>query len=90
MATTFAHSHSGIRVLPLYPAAKTKRGAVATFFHDLFEDLRQKPLQAAHFAKHDMFREHINAMSITYFSLIVLLILASVPMLVFLVPLLTQ
>jgi hypothetical protein len=61
----------------------TRRNPVATFLSDLLEDVLQKPLQAAKFAKHDMFREHINAMSISYFALIVLLIAISVPVLVY-------
>jgi hypothetical protein len=55
------------------------------FVKDLIEDVWQKPLQPAAFAKHDMFREHINAMAISYFALIVLLILASFPLIAFLV-----
>jgi hypothetical protein len=92
MASTFAHTHTGINtVAARTPAVKiaTESGSVTKFLRDLFEDLREKPLQAAQFAKHDMFREHINAMSISYFALIVLLIVASVPMLAYLVPLLT-
>ncbi len=95
MATTFAHTHShhGISVVSAKSAPENKiakPSAVVKFVNDLLEDLHQKPLQAAQFARHDMFREHINAMSISYFALIVLLIGASVPMLAYLVPLLTQ
>jgi hypothetical protein len=57
---------------------------------DLWEDVCQRPLQPAFLAKHDMFREHINAMSISYFGLIVLLIAVSIPLLVFLVPFLAN
>jgi len=88
MATTFAPTHSGINTLAARtPAVKTaaKRGSVAKFLSDLFEDLGQKPLQAAQFAKHDMFREHINAMSISYFALILVLIAATLPFLGYLV-----
>ena len=59
------------------------RGPITRFVHDFIEDILQKPLQAAHLAKHDMFREHILAMSISYFALIVLLILASIPVMVY-------
>jgi hypothetical protein len=84
MATTLtAHrAHHGLSVLPKDQTTNQKaRGTVAIFFSDLLEDVVQKPLQAAKFAKHDMFREHINAMSISYFALIVLLIAGSVPLL---------
>jgi len=60
-----------------------KRSPVVTFLNDLLEDISQKPLQAAEHAKHDMFREHINAMSISYFALIVLLITISLPVLAY-------
>lgn len=98
MATSFAHTHThrkvaGISVAPAKPARNAKPAkldVIAQFVGDLFEDLRQKPLQDAKFAKHDMFREHINAMSISYFSLIVLLIVGSVFLLPALIPILTQ
>lgn len=98
MATSFAHSHTYRTVAVItshlaQPAAETKPakpGVIAQFVSDLFEDIRQRPLQDAKFAKHDMFREHINAMSISYFSLIVLLIAGSVFLLPALIPILTQ
>ena len=90
MATAFTptHAHHGIHTLEANPTRgdrATKRSALTTFVNDLFEDVRQKPLQAAHLAKHDMFREHINAMSISYFALILLLIGISLPILAYLV-----
>ena len=87
MATAFAHTHSHQHITTTVSREKktAKRGVVATFLSDLIEDVRQKPLQAAEFAKHDMFREHINAMSISYFALIVLLIGASIPVLAYVV-----
>ena len=90
MATAFPahHSHTTLNGAQTKPKAKNrpaKRGVIAGFVSDLIEDLRQKPLQAAHLAKHDIFREHILAMSISYFALIVLLIAASVPVLAYLV-----
>jgi len=90
MATTFttAHVHSGIGGVAPRVAAKpksTRRGVLATFFTDLLEDLKQKPLQADSPEKHDTFREHINAMAISYFALIVLLIAASVPIMLWLI-----
>ena len=98
MATSFAHSHTHRSVaeigsIPAKPATEAnpaEPGVVAQFVSDFFEDIRQRPLQDAKFAKHDMFREHINAMSISYFALILLLIAASVPTLAYLVPLFTQ
>ena len=63
----------------------TNGGQVVAFVKDLIEDVAQKPLQPAALAAHDMFREHIIAMSISYFALIVLLILASLPFITWLV-----
>jgi hypothetical protein len=74
---------SGVESRTTFRIKGTKHGRLATFVRDLIEDLRQKPLQAAAFAKHDMFREHILAMSISYFALIVLLIAISVPILAY-------
>lgn len=90
MATTFPQSHAGFSHASPLPFPEARRGTLATFLHDLSEDLRQRPLQASHLAKHDMFREHINAMAICYFALILLLILASVPLMGYLVSLLGQ
>jgi hypothetical protein len=92
MASTFTSihgSHSNSSLIPNTVSQKraSKRGVVANFLADLFEDVTQKPLQAAEFAKHDIFREHILAMSISYFALILLLIGASVPMLGYLMKL---
>jgi hypothetical protein len=89
MATTFTTPHTF--ELTKQPAAKTLgeiqlHGKLRVFVDDLIEDLQQRPLQPAHLAKHDMFREHINAMSISYFALILLLIASSLPMLAYLVP----
>jgi len=86
MATVFTqhHAHHGMSVVTKEPRTKsTRRGPIATFLSDLLEDILQKPLQATKFAKHDMFREHINAMSISYFALIVLLIGISIPTLAY-------
>lgn len=98
MATTFSptHTYRTVAVItshPASPATETKPaepGVVGQFVSDLVEDIRQKPLQDAKFAKHDMFREHINAMSISYFSLILLLIAGSVFLLPALIPILMQ
>lgn len=84
MATAFTTHHSHPKMSGLHTEAELENhhhGEVATFLSDLLEDVQQTPLQAAAHAKHDMFREHINAMSISYFALIVLLIAASVPLL---------
>ncbi len=81
MATTFAAHHAQHELEAAAGPALKKRAAAGVFLSDLWEDVLQKPLQAAQFAKHDMFKEHINAMSISYFALIVLLIAGSVPLL---------
>jgi hypothetical protein len=88
MTTAFpaTHTHQPIRSTHAKAVAgNTARGKLATFVGDLIEDLSQRPLQAAHLAKHDMFREHINAMAICYFGLILLLIAASLPVLAYLI-----
>jgi hypothetical protein len=90
MATAFTptHIHAGMsQVQPEIVREKkaARRGVLATFVSDLIEDISQKPLQAAKYAKHDMFREHINLMSISYFTLIVLLIASSLPVLAYLI-----
>ncbi len=90
MSAAFATPHPLSTISNSAPEAisskrTSKPGAVATFIGDLIEDVAQRPLQAAEFAKHDMFKEHINAMSISYFALIVVLIGASIPMLGYLV-----
>lgn len=87
-AVTTPHGHSEItnpRSTTPLKIQSAKQSETAAFVHDLIEDVSQKPLQAAAFAKHDMFREHINAMAISYFALIVLLILASLPLIAYLV-----
>jgi hypothetical protein len=90
MATAFTtpHAHqtmSGTKTKTAPRQKESKRGVAITFISDLIEDVAQKPLQPAAQAKHDMFREHINAMSISYFALIVLLIAASLPILAYVV-----
>jgi len=75
---THAHAVLSGTLTQTHSASKQKaRGPITQFVRDLIEDVLQKPLQAAHLAKHDMFREHILAMSISYFALILVLILAS-------------
>ncbi len=81
MGTTFA-AHHGHHVSSRHDEAEShKPSPVTVFLSDLLEDIQETPLQAAEHAKHDMFKEHINAMSISYFALIVLLIAGSVPLL---------
>jgi len=85
MATTFTTTHI------MQPTAQTRRkgrnqSQLSIFVADLIEDLQEKPLQPAHLAKHDMFREHINAMAASYFGLILLLIAGSLPVLAYLIP----
>jgi hypothetical protein len=90
MATPFTsiHGHAAVSRPESNTPSKTEtssRSEAVTFVTDLVEDVWQKPLQPAAFAKHDMFREHINAMAISYFALIVLLILASFPLIAYLI-----
>ena len=88
-AVNISHGHSAANRQETHTNSKTgstKNNKVVAFVQDLIEDVCQKPLQPAAFAKHDMFREHILAMSISYFALIVLLILASLPVIACLVP----
>jgi hypothetical protein len=89
MATTFTTPH--ILQPARYAQGKAtqsnqRSNQVENFVGDLVEDLQERPLQPAHLAKHDMFREHINAMSICYFALIVLLIATSLPVLAYMIP----
>jgi hypothetical protein len=86
MATAFIHAQahpilSGETTRPVAEKKVAKRGTVIGFFSDFIEDIFQKPLQPAAEAKHDMFREHILAMSITYFAFILVLIAVSLPIL---------
>lgn len=89
MATALIASHGHVadthETSTRSKARNTKPNEVAAFVKDLIEDVSQKPLQPAAFAKHDMFREHIIAMSVSYFALIVLLIVASLPLISYLV-----
>jgi hypothetical protein len=84
MATTFTshHGHTASSGITSEAAANPKN-ALAIFLHDLIEDVGQKPLQSAALAKHDMFREHISAMTISYFALILLLLVVSLPILAY-------
>jgi hypothetical protein len=69
---------------PAKTGATKGRGQVAEFFVDLFEDLRHNPFDSAT-PKSDLFRNHINALAISYFALIVLLIAASIPVLAWMI-----
>jgi hypothetical protein len=87
-AFTTHHGHTAVYELAskITPGTTSpERNKAAAFIGDLLEDVLQKPLQPAALAKHDMFREHILAMSISYFALIVVLIAASLPVLAYLV-----
>ncbi len=84
IAYTAHHAHHGLGDVRTEASPKqSKRSEVATFVSDLLEDVQQRPLQGKEFAKHDMFLEHINAMSISYFALIVLLLVASIPLMAY-------
>ena len=90
MATALTHAHIQQTLTGRQREAASEKkiathGVAAAFVSDLIEDVQQKPLQPAALAKHDMFREHIQAMSISYFALIILLILASLPILAYVV-----
>ena len=76
------HGHAALsgtqtQTQPQASREQKAHGPVTQFVRDFIEDILQKPLQASHLAKHDMFREHILAMSISYFALIIVLILVS-------------
>jgi hypothetical protein len=83
LMTPHAHGATTSLTQSSTKARAAKHSEVKTFFSDLAEDLMQRPLQPAAMAKHEMFREHINAMTICYFSLILLLIAASLPILAY-------
>jgi hypothetical protein len=87
IAFSSSHVHQGLitESKPRTEKKAAKKSAITTFVSDFIEDIQQKPLQDAKFAKHDMFREHINLMSISYFALIVVLIAASLPILAYVV-----
>jgi hypothetical protein len=85
MATAYTPTHTAMDGLETRRQNKpAERNQIIAFVADLIEDVRQKPLQDAALAKHDMFHEHIIAMSVSYFALIVLLIGASVPLIAYL------
>ncbi len=92
MATMATQAHAGnIVSLTQAPAiqatgstaAKTKRSYVSQFFADLVDDLRHNAFDPANAPEKDLFREHINALSISYFALIVVLIALSLPALAY-------
>jgi hypothetical protein len=55
------------------------------FFADLGSDLLSTPRQMRGEIKTDLFRKHLNALAISYFALIVLLLGGSVPVLAYLI-----
>ena len=81
MATTFVpfHGHSERKRQPSW-FAQSKR-----FFFDLVEDVLSTPKQMQGLIKTDLFHKHINALAISYFALILLLLAGSVPMLAYLI-----
>jgi hypothetical protein len=83
--TTYPHQTGRKAERNLEPKKVFEHGAVSIFLDDLFEDLRQVPLAADTPEKHDLFREHINAMAICYFGLILLFIAGCLPVLAYLV-----
>jgi hypothetical protein len=81
MATTFIafHGNSKRATSPAWWEQTRK------FFADLGEDLLSTPKQMQGLTKTDLFHKHINALAISYFALIVLLVAGSVPILAYLV-----
>ena len=55
------------------------------FVVDLFEDLRSTPRQIQGLSQSDLFKNHLNALAISYFALIVLLLAGSLPVLAYLI-----
>ena len=76
--TTFHGRHTGPSLLG------QRFGEVRTFFVDLVEDLRSTPRQIQGLSQSDLFRNHLNALAISYFALIVLLLMGSLPVLMYL------
>jgi hypothetical protein len=76
--TTFHGRHTGPSLLGQW------FGEVRTFFVDLVEDLRSTPRQIQGLSQSDLFRNHLNALAISYFALIVLLLMGSLPVLMYL------
>ena len=60
-------------------------GEVRTFAVDLIEDLRSTPRQIQGLSQSDLFRNHLNALALSYFALIVLLLAGSLPVLAYLI-----
>jgi len=86
-AMTTNHAHGAMSGM-LHTGAERKsseKSTLAIFASDLIEDLSQPLMQPASEAKHDIFREHINAMAILYFGFIVALIACSLPVLAYLI-----
>jgi hypothetical protein len=55
------------------------------FFADLVADLKSTSKQFQGLTKTDLFHDHINALAISYFGLILLLLIGSLPILAYLV-----
>lgn len=77
--TTFHGHHAGPSLLGQW-FGETRR-----FVVDLFEDLRSTPRQIQGLSQSDLFRNHLNALAISYFALIVLLLVGSLPVLAYLI-----
>lgn len=76
--TTFLGHHAGPSLCGQW------FGKVRTFAVDLIDDLRSTPRQLQGLSQSDLFRNHLNALAISYFALIVLLLLGSLPLLAYL------
>jgi hypothetical protein len=55
-----------------------------SFVVDLVKDLRSTPSQIRGLSQSDLFRNHLNALAISYFALIMLMLLGSFPILLYL------
>ena len=77
--TTFHGHHAGPSLFGQW------LGEVGTFVVDLIEDLRSTPRQIQGLSQSDLFRNHLNALAISYFALIVLLLAGSLPVLAYLI-----
>lgn len=77
--TTFHGHHAGLSLFRQW------FGEVRTFAVDLIEDLRSTPRQIQGLSQSDLFRNHLNALALSYFALIVLLLAGSLPVLAYLI-----
>lgn len=70
---------------PAKPVGAKKHSEVRHFLADLRKCLLHEFTQAEGTEEIDLFRKHMNAMAITYFGIIVVCIIISIPVLAYLV-----